>query len=315
MIYGIVNIAPNEAVTVSGDPVTVMGDPLFISSETMVAADVDLLVINTPAIALPDAESLVRVGVYMQSVPGSLSPQAFRVGIFNNAVKLIATSDEVIVPANSPAGWINFSFDDIDAPLLPANDEFYVGLQCGPGSDGVDYFVAGSIAARESYTGSSYADGMPPTLTGLTGTSHTGSVVMFMETIRPLLVSDDVDDDDYIASLPFPVTQTLFGASSPIAGSRVSATCSWYGTTFDATAGANAVVRSDGPLADLVGERIQVTRRGGVGTRRVFVYVSNVLDFPDTESDQDLMLTRRAFLGLGSNALDDLRVEVEVLGA
>jgi hypothetical protein len=183
-------------------------------------------------------------------------------------------------------------------------------VHAGPVADGARYYVADSPGNRTSYT-APYVAGPPATLPS--GSSASGPVVMFLETISAVDVPDDVPDD-YLASLPFDLTQRVFGAAGVIAGSRVTAVAGWYGNTFDPTTGANAIVRYDGPLADLVGERILVSRRGTTDARSVAVYVHDERSFPDELATEDLVLSARAFLAIGNQTLDDLDVEVGILG-
>lgn len=305
MIYGIAIAAQEDDLMADGDTLLAGGVLITIPDETPVALPTDTLVTN-PAITLSETEYPVRVAAYLRSVPGSLIQQKIRAVVYTVAGALLIVSDEVTVPAATVTGWVTFEFP---TPIALAAGDYLVALHGGPGADGVDYYTAADASDRKVYT-AAYADGPPATLPS--GTSETGAVVMFLETIRGFVVPAGVSDD-YLATLPFDVTQEVFGASAPISNTRVSATAGWYGTTFDPTTGANAIVRSDGPLAGLVGERIIVTRRGAPADRNVYVYVSNELDFPDELAGEDLELTARAFLALGPETLDSIDVDVRVL--
>jgi hypothetical protein len=118
-------------------------------------------------------------------------------------------------------------------------------------------------------------------------------------------------DDAYLASLPFDVTQTVF-VGGTVRGSRRTTTAGWFGSNFDPTTGAVAIVRADSALSDLVGERIRATYRAGGQTRTVAVYVQDERAFPD-DLTEDLLLSRRAFFALANLALDDITVIVDVL--
>lgn len=117
----------------------------------------------------------------------------------------------------------------------------------------------------------------------------------------PFVAPDE--PDDFLAALPFPEAQTAL-TSPPVAGSTRSATCGWHGTFTDPNRGAYAVVAPDGPLADLLGERIRVRS----GARAVVATVTAERDIPE-----DLSLARRAFLELALLSTEELRVSVEVL--
>jgi hypothetical protein len=110
--------------------------------------------------------------------------------------------------------------------------------------------------------------------------------------------------DEYLATLPFLETQEVFGAGAVLAGSARLAACGWHGTRFDPALGAFALVKRDGALADLVGERLKVTATGA----SVYVYVRAEKDILE-----DISLTRRAFMVLGPPATERLDAVVEVM--
>jgi hypothetical protein len=85
-------------------------------------------------------------------------------------------------------------------------------------------------------------------------------------------------------------------------------TAEWHGTSLDERRGAFALVREGGPLEELVGERVRVTRR----SREAYVYIVGSTD----DMDEDLSLTRRAWMALADAAEEsiDLRLQV-VTGA
>jgi hypothetical protein len=77
--------------------------------------------------------------------------------------------------------------------------------------------------------------------------------------------------DEYLAGLPWDQAQLALGRGAPISTSRRTAVCGWHGPSVDAETGAFAIVRSDGPLAGLVGERLQITYRAGTRERTIAV--------------------------------------------
>jgi hypothetical protein len=82
----------------------------------------------------------------------------------------------------------------------------------------------------------------------------------------------------------------------------------WHGTRFNRETGAFALVRSSGPLAHLIGERLKVT----LVTNRhrvVYVYVNGSTD----RVYADLSLTRRAWLNLAPLSEKEAPVYVEVM--
>lgn len=118
--------------------------------------------------------------------------------------------------------------------------------------------------------------------------------------------------DDYLARLPWGQAQAAL-AGAAIASTRRTATCGWHGPSVDAAAGAFCLIRSDGPLGDLVGERLQVTYRVGTLERTVVVYAHDEQDFGDAASDEDLSVTRRGMLALAPLAWDPIAVEIMVI--
>jgi hypothetical protein len=84
-------------------------------------------------------------------------------------------------------------------------------------------------------------------------------------------------------------------------------TLGWYGTTFHEERGSFAIVREDGPLADLVGDRLRL--RYGKATP-VFVYCIGAREIAD---GYDIVVPRRVFAALELLAVDRIDVIVEVL--
>lgn len=120
-------------------------------------------------------------------------------------------------------------------------------------------------------------------------------------------------DDAALARLPWDGSRRAFSTTGPVSSTRRSATAGWHGKSTDPERGANCIVRSDGPLAELVGERLKVTYRRGTLERAVYLYCHDEADFPAEAAVEDLSLTRRAFMALGPLASDTLPVIVEVL--
>lgn len=111
--------------------------------------------------------------------------------------------------------------------------------------------------------------------------------------------------EDYYAALPWPESQRKLAEGAAVPHSARLATCGWHGTKIDPNRGAFAIVRSDGPLADLLGERVRV----GAYPRAAYVYVTD----ERADVEEDISLTRRAFAALAPLATDELAVKVEVM--
>jgi hypothetical protein len=116
-------------------------------------------------------------------------------------------------------------------------------------------------------------------------------------------------DEMLYATLPFPEAQAQLGAPG-VDVTNITASCGWHGTSFDPWRGSFAIVARDGPLAEMVGERLAVTRRDLATPRTVYVYVHSDSD----DLTEDVSLTRRAFMELGDPALDNISVVCDVVG-
>jgi hypothetical protein len=82
----------------------------------------------------------------------------------------------------------------------------------------------------------------------------------------------------------------------------------WHGTQKDPNRGWYAIVRRHGPLGGLVGERLRLTQPGS----HIAPYVVYVIADAET-LDEELSLTRHAFMCLGGAYLDWLDLRAEVL--
>lgn len=83
-------------------------------------------------------------------------------------------------------------------------------------------------------------------------------------------------------------------------------TLGWYDTKFHPERGCFAIVREDGPLVDLVGDRLHI--RYGDKTVNVYCFTAR-----EIEDGQDIVITRRSFAALELLAVDRIDVIVETL--
>lgn len=119
-------------------------------------------------------------------------------------------------------------------------------------------------------------------------------------------------DELALSRQPWEVTQRIF-AGAPLKATRAVVRAGWHGTILDTEDGAVCVVRDDGPLADLVGQRLRVRRRARSGYRTVYLYVHRAMPFPDAKLDEDVSLPRRPWLALERWAKDGVPVIVEAV--
>ena len=115
--------------------------------------------------------------------------------------------------------------------------------------------------------------------------------------------------DDHMALFPWFESQRLLMFDTAPELAVPVATCGWHGTNFDPNRGAYAVVREDGPLGDLVGERLRLTYFPEPSLARSVVVYAITLGQPM----EDISLSRRAFMGLAPLAAGRVSVVVDVL--
>lgn len=117
------------------------------------------------------------------------------------------------------------------------------------------------------------------------------------------------ETDIWYARLGFPTAQAVLGAGVPLRGSQRRATLGWHGTATDAERGSFALVRRDGPLEELVGERVRITVLLPAGEEILaYAYVLAPADIAE-----DVSVPRRLFLELAALSSDEVPVLLEVM--
>jgi len=228
--------------------------------------------------------------------------------VYDSADALVAVGDQIAVPDGAPPTWVQLPFSE-SGGLALAPDDYAIGLHVGGVTNCARTFVDDPGAGGSREAADTYADGPAAVLPA--PAPLTANLPTFVSVFEPLAVPA-VDDLD-LSRLPWDVAQRVLAASGALRQSRVVATAGWHGTILDPETGAVAIVRSDGPLADRVGERIRVSRRIGTLERSVVLVVHDELPFPDELADEDLSLAKRAFLDLGPWSAESLLVVVETL--
>lgn len=147
-----------------------------------------------------------------------------------------------------------------------------------------------------------------------TGLITPAGALVTVKTVAPIVIAPyvypDGMDEMLYAALPWEEAQAQL-AMPGVEGNPIAASCGWHGESFDSHRGSFAIVARDGPLADMVGERLALTRRDTGTSRTVYVYCLRDSD----ELTEEISVTRRAFMGLGDPALDDVPVVVDTVGA
>lgn len=302
-----------------------MIDGITSKSGTPLDLDADEIIVNI--VELTEPRYLMRVVAYLDGQGASMAPQLVRGVVYRDGA-LVASGSPVLIQNGQQAAWVPLRFPGADGrPLKPGSYQY--GVQGGLTNDGSRVIVAdGETPAAEIFRLEPFTPAPPDLLPGLLpspgllpgpgvipGAPETldGPIAAYLETLEAVRIPVDVLDDDYLSTLPFPLAQRLFTQAAPLPRTVLLATAGWYGSAFDETQGSNAVVRSDGPLVDLVGERIQVKLAVANAARSVVVYVHDMAEFPVEIAEEDIVLSQRSFLQIGNWGDDDLQVQLEVM--
>lgn len=244
--------------------------------------------------------SVVKLTVALDGGAAGVDGQAVRGVIYDADGTLVATTAESIIDFATPGSWYDLSLLESDpAGVLLAAGDYDLGLLAGgPAETARVYVDTGGIGQHDA---DDYADGAAPTLAG-TADSHALSI--FATGFTRYAAPDETDD--YFTTLPYADAQVVLGRTPPLAATALTAQVGWHGTSVDPVRGASAVVRSDGPLTDLVGERVKVS----YNERSVVAHVREERDILE-----DMSLARRLFLGLATPNTDELAATIETLAA
>lgn len=214
---------------------------------------------------------------------------------------LAAVSDEAVIPANAPAAWLDFPFV---TEALPEGVLFEQGAVLDLALHvGAQVFVWHATTDGVTATIDTYSDGPPAFFAGV----QSNSISAFV-TLVPVFSPRATATEQTLARMAFPEAQVVLGATSPV-DRGVQAACGWHGTVVDANRGSFAVVREDGPLAGLVGQRVVLTTQSAAVTRKAYAYVVA----SSGRVVEDISVTRRLFLELAPLASDEVSVRVQVL--
>lgn len=282
----------------------IRGNPLSDGGAGVLATDT----VHLLPFTLEADECLVRAAMLLDGLGAGSGDALLRGTIYNADLELVAAGEEIVVSSGDPAAWRSLPFADAGL-LLPPGD-YRAGVHVG----GVPNVAQGDTQPtpgidRERYA-SPYADG-PPAVLGAFAVTADSSLAMVVETVLPFAAP--AASDDHLARLPFELAQRVFGATGPERDSRRFARAGWHNTMTDPETGANAIARAGGPLEELVGERLKVTRRMGTRDKVVYVYLHDVLEWPADITDEDFSLSARAWLELANPALESIETTVEVL--
>jgi hypothetical protein len=259
---------------------------------------------------VPELAGDVVIGAlvaYLDGAGGGSGEQVIRPVAASAVAGPVWVGEPITVTEDQPAGWQYLVFDI--PPTLREGDPLLLGILGGAADQ-----VARILGLADAPAGRRWA-GMPyPAVSALGAPTQSNigtaaSVVLVgVEPWQPPAVSNE-----QLAGLPLDVAMDALGVTGPVAA-PVAATAGWRYLHDDPPDPAACIVRSDGPLAGLVGERIRVTRvaAGGVPLT-VALYVDDEEDFDPELAGEDLQLARGAFERLAPLWTDALPVIVEVL--
>ena len=251
-------------------------------------------------LTVPD-ERLVKMIARLDGGGAGSGTQRVRAAIYDETTReLVAAGDDVTITAGDSARWVDLPLAAEYLGRAPGSTSLRVCLHGGP---------TGGVARVNSTAGSSlswsdsFADG-PAATCPPTGAALQIPTLALLTSAR---WTPEGADDLHVARYGFNTAQAVFLQSTAESRSQRFATCEWYGGKLSEEQGSNALVRSDGPLADLVGERLLVSDPAGGRSVAVYCHAEN------SQVRTDLSLSRRAFLAIGYLADEVLDVTVEVL--
>lgn len=263
-------------------------------------------------IEVPDGgAALVRLAAHLDGLGGVQGQQAVFGVLYDSSGRRRAASGPVAVVSGQVAGIVDFVLPD---GVMLEGGVYWAGVSSGP-AGGVVRFASQpldrSTVDALHRAGVEFAGAPPATVAGALAPDPAAPVpAVYVHAVDRFVVPAVPDEE--LLTLPWEVAQGALSATGPVPGTGRRAVIGWHGPMTDATECA-AIVRSDGPLADLVGQRVRLTRRIGPRRREVAVYVADEQPWPGGFEPEDLSVSRRAWLELGDWALDSLEVTVEEL--
>ncbi len=266
---------------------------------TFAAATADRLLLNRAATAMV-REAPAKIVARLDS-GGVAGEQVFKPVAYDALGNLVAQGPAITVLDNATDGWFELPFGR--SGIIPAGT-FYYGLATGPLTGAARVATTSTPGLACVSITEPYADGVASAVT-IPAVTADSSYVQHLVTSSVEVQNVGILDVDELSALPWPESQRRLGLGGPLRGRTQRTTIGWHGTSFDPVLGAVGVVRKDGPLRDLAGERVRLTHRN----TSVVVYIHDL-----GGTIEDLSITRRAFMALDMPSLDSLPVLLEVMG-
>jgi len=216
----------------------------------------------------------------------------------------LAIGDEVVIDEGQAAGWVHLLFDA--PPRLSAGAEPRLGLLSGSASNLARLAVDNGAPAGATVR---YVSPYSAPEVGAIDADLLTLASVLAVAVEPWTPPSAITEDE-LADLPIDVVQaTLTGGAVDVVE---AAACGWHYSNESPPPPASAIVRTGGPLEQLVGQRVRLTAATPAGPAAVGVVV--VDEQPFDVLDEDLSIARDAFMRLGGLWADTLTVRVEVLG-
>lgn len=247
----------------------------------------DTKVLSTYAVNRP--MKVAKLTVYLK---GGEQTQTIRGLIYDEDGNLDGVTEDVEIPAAAEEGWYDLP---VAEPLELAEGEHDFGVQGGAQGEAVQ-LVLDSEAVAFKEGADAFADGAETTIG--TVEEEENALAIYASVFDPFAAPEV--EDLHLGRLPWWEAQATFAGAVPL---EEAATCGWHGTVLSSETGAFALVNLGGPLTGLIGDRVRVRKVDNPSG--VFVYVLG-----EAELEDDLSLTRRAFLALAPLADDYLTVSV-----
>lgn len=249
-------------------------------------------------VTLPRDGVVLGISVAVDGLGPGHGDQVARGVIYSGSGTLLSSTASLTVANGQGLAWLMFT---LPAPLPLLRGTYHAGMQAGPVDDSMRLSAIGFGATGLTYT-DTYSDGPA---SSLPTTAPAPDYSIWVAYTIPYEVPGNVTDD-WLATLNFADAQSVLSSTGVLFNSAQTAVVGWHGTLTDPQRGSFCIVSSSGPLADLVGERVKVSK----GDRSVYAYCHT-----DGDILEDLSLTRRAFMALDYPATTELEATVEIMAA
>lgn len=216
----------------------------------------------------------------------------------------LVLGDEVVVVDGQAAGWVHMTFDL--PPTIRAGVEPRIGVATGPASGLARLAVEDGHAGVSERYDAVYDE--PVVVLGA-GTDVDSLATVAAIGVAPWAPPAGLTEED-LAELPIDVVQrTLDGSAASVVEPAI---CGWHYSNDSPPPPASAIVRTGGPLEQLVGERVRITAASPIGPASVIVVVVDEQPF-DVTIDEDISLSRDAFARVAGLWADAVPARVEVI--